>query len=383
MTVHGSKGLEANIVFLADTCSVRNASGAGLTEIARPPSPFGTTPLPVWVLPGARLVPAIHEACDAAQQAEREEYQRLLYVAMTRARDRLYVAGFEGKTARNKNCWYDLICDGLEGRLSEAKDHEDRPVLRMECGQDVTPKEPVLIKGAETAGPLPAWHAQNPATVSRLIVINPSRFDLPSPPAIGGHSQARPRREALLRGRLVHRLLELLPELPPDKWKTSGANFLAAEGQSLSTGEREQILSEVVQILELDEFSGLFGPESRAEIPVVADIPAPYGDSVTLRISGQIDRLLIRESEAVILDFKTGQSAPQTPEKIPQNYLMQLAAYKLAISGVIGVEKVKTALLWTEIPLFMQVPATLLEKGERLLYESLRSSHLDNSVFST
>jgi ATP-dependent helicase/nuclease subunit A len=383
MTVHGSKGLEANIVFLADTCSARSASRGGLTELPRPPSPFGRTSLPVWALPGARLVPAIQQACDDEQQAEREEYRRLLYVAMTRARDRLYVTGFEGKSTRDKNCWYDLICDSLAGRLSEGKDHEGRPVLRMECSQDVPPKETAATIAAEMPGPLPVWHAQNPAVAPMPAVVNPSRLDLPYVAGMSRPPSARPRSEALLRGRLVHRLLEQLPQLPPEKWGRSGAHFLAAEGKSLSTREGEQILAEIVRILKSDEFGGLFGPQSRAEVPVAVDIGSPDEDIPPIRISGQIDRLLIRASEAVILDFKTGQAVAQSPDEIPQNYLVQLAAYRLAVSRVIKVKKIQTALLWTEKPLLMAVPEALLEKGERLLYESLRSRHLDNSRRAT
>ncbi len=140
MTVHGSKGLEANIVFLADTCSSKSALRGGIVDIASPSRRAGAAPIPTWVVSGARLVPPIRSACDAVQQAENEEYQRLLYVAMTRARDRLYVAGFEGKTGRDKGCWYDLISDGLDAQLADAEDFAGNPVRRMECAQEVQPR---------------------------------------------------------------------------------------------------------------------------------------------------------------------------------------------------------------------------------------------------
>ena len=149
MTVHGSKGLEANIVFLADTCSARGASRGGLVGLTAPAALRGVDTVPAWLLPGSQLVPQIRDACDAVQRRDREEYQRLLYVAMTRARDRLYVAGFEGTQKRDKGCWYDLISEGLDMRLSEATDGLGGPVRRMDCPQTApVPERPPKVCGS-------------------------------------------------------------------------------------------------------------------------------------------------------------------------------------------------------------------------------------------
>jgi ATP-dependent helicase/nuclease subunit A len=377
MTVHGAKGLEANIVFLADTCSARSAARGGLIELAQPGRP-GAAALPVWVLPGSRIVPAIRGGCDAEQQSEREEYQRLLYVAMTRARDRLYVAGFEGLQARDRGCWYDLIGEGLDGRLFEAADHAGNPVRRMECAQEAPPEHAGAAYRPEAAAPLPEWHSRAPVAAPHPVLVNPSRLD----PALGGAPHAgliggRPRRDALLRGQLVHRLLEQLPLLPQENWARSGANFLAAEGKALSQRERKALLAEIIQILHMPDFGALFGPGSRAEIPFAAELPPFREHGPPLRIAGQIDRLIRRGGEVLILDFKSGPAIPRSPEEVPEAYLAQLAAYRLAIMKVLPAEAVRAALLWTEIPRLMAIPPALLAKGERLLYESLAARHLD------
>jgi ATP-dependent helicase/nuclease subunit A len=377
MTVHGSKGLEANIVFLADTCSARSAARGGLIELAQPARP-GAARLPVWVLPGSRLVPAIREACEGEQQGEREEYQRLLYVAMTRARDRLYVAGFEGQNKRDKGCWYDLIGEGLEGRLSEAADHAGNPVLRLECAQEAPPKTTEAGGRPDTAAPVPQWHSRNPPSAPQPIIVNPSRLDLalgaaPHAGLIGG----RPRREALLRGQLVHRLLEHLPLLPQENWARSGASFLAAEGKALAERERKALIAEIIEILQMPDYGALFGPGSRAEIPFAAELPPLRENGSPLRIAGQIDRLIRRDGEVLILDFKTGPAIPRLPEEVPEAYLAQLAAYRLAVTRAWPAEEVRAAILWTEIPRLMPIPPALVAKGERLLYESLAAGHLD------
>src|SRR5882672_9987022 len=89
MTVHGAKGLEADIVILPDTTSVPRASmDASLLYTEHGPlypSAKQDAPQPVLA------------AKQAAEERVLEEHRRLLYVALTRARDRLYVCGFEGK----------------------------------------------------------------------------------------------------------------------------------------------------------------------------------------------------------------------------------------------------------------------------------------------
>jgi ATP-dependent helicase/nuclease subunit A len=372
MTVHGSKGLEANIVFLADTCSAKSASRRAILELRERP---GAPPLLLWVTPGSQLVPAIRAACDADQAAEREEYQRLLYVAMTRARDRLYVAGFEGQRKRDGGCWYDLVSDGLAGRLAVAEDFAGGPVMRMEYAQVAPPKPSPAVREERAAAALPHWHALPPAAAQAPILVNPSRLDLGS--GKGSSLLARPRGEALLRGQLVHRLLEMLPLLPEPTWQKRGAAFLAAEGRTLPRAERETLLASVCDILRHPSFAGVFGPGSQAEVPVTASLTAAPGGEAPILISGQIDRLVQRGGEVLILDYKSGAVIPQDAEKTPENYLAQLAAYRLALSKMLPATPIRAALLWTEAPLLMPIPDAMLDRGEWLLYESVRSAHLD------
>ena len=98
MTVHGAKGLEAPIVFLPDTCSTRSGRPPGsLLELddARAAVQHAGA-VPVAGQGHERAWRAVQQAKAAVAGAEAEERNRLLYVALTRARDRLYVAGFEG-----------------------------------------------------------------------------------------------------------------------------------------------------------------------------------------------------------------------------------------------------------------------------------------------
>ena len=380
MTVHGAKGLEANIVFLADTCAVQTASRRSIGDLPPPPGARpGTPALPVWLLPGAKLVPAIRDACEAANEAEREEYQRLLYVAMTRARDRLYVAGFEGQYARNKSCWYDLVCEGLAGRLDEMDSDFGGRVRRMECPQTAPARQAQTEPAGQAIAPMPGWHSQALGEQLQTVLISPSRLAIPEPvgPAAPGATRSRPRQEALLRGRLVHRLLEQLPQLAPERWERSASAFLKAEAKGWPARDRDSLAAEVIRILTYPEFGELFGPASRAEVPLMAELPPLKDGAPPVTISGQVDRLLLAEAEILILDFKSGPGAPSSADQTPGSYLAQLAAYRLALARLFPGKTIRAALLWTEAPRLMPVAPALLDRGECLLYEFVRLGHLD------
>jgi len=399
MTVHGAKGLEAPIVFLPDTCST--ASGGPVTsllDIDTLDLPEGAEGTPfVWSVKGTSGHSAIAAARRARADREMEERNRLLYVAMTRARDRLYIAGFEGKNGPTQGCWYEHITVALAGSLEEVQDANGTPVRRRVEPQSV----PAGARGAahrqEAASvALPAW-AQGPAPreVSLSVPLAPSRLEAYAPDAEGeplAEPAARRRSDAeepaalppapasadnrFLRGTLTHALLQHLPTLPPSGWEKAAEGFLAARGGALTPKARRSIAKETLAILTAPEFAPLFGPQSRAEVPIVALIPNPKGKGVPLKLIGQLDRLVERDDEVLIVDYKTNRPPPQKVEQVAGAYLFQLAAYRLALQQIYSGRHIKTALLWTDGPRMMRVPDSLLDDYAARLW-SLDLSHLD------
>lgn len=377
MTVHGAKGLEAGIVFLPDTCAVRSGGRGGLIMLEPQPQIRGAIKLPVWLLPGAVNIPQIRAAQDALQTAEREEYHRLLYVAMTRARDQLYVAGFQGQRDRDRGCWYDLIDDALAPNLAVIKDYEGNPVRRLNNAQTAALPAPKTSEPQPVLEALPDW-VSCPVPSERIAeVIAPSHIKTAVNAPQFEHVASRD--EAMLRGRLVHRLLELLPSLPIDERNAAGRRFLLVEGEALSAETRDALLAGVLSIIDMPPFAEVFGPGSRAEVALATKLPAPEGGK-PLTITGQIDRLIEKPREIVAVDFKTGVAVPHRPQHTPPAYLVQLAAYRIVLKQLFPEKTVRIALLWTSVPKLMEIPDRILDAAETQLFATLGLLHLDEAM---
>jgi ATP-dependent helicase/nuclease subunit A len=401
MTVHGAKGLEAPVVFLPDTCST--ATGGPITslldiETLELPQITDGTPF-VWSVKGTSGHAAITAAKRVRTERETEERNRLLYVAMTRARDRLYIAGFEGKAGQSTGCWYELITGTLRGDMEEVDGADGSRVWRTVEPQSAPAKpRDSAHKQDAAAAQLPAWATSAaPREVSLSIPLAPSRLEAYAPDESGDPLPAQPGRHRptqdeppppspavqtgdnrFLRGTLTHALLQHLPALPSAGWEKAARGFLDLRGGALSSATRKSIAKETLAILTSAEFAPLFGPQSRAEVPIVAVIPNPHGNGPPLKLTGQLDRVVDLGHEVLIVDYKTNRPPPAKVEQVAAAYLFQLAAYRLALREIYAGRRVKTALLWTDGPRIMPIPDSLLDEFTGRLW-SLDVSHLDAS----
>ena len=397
MTVHGAKGLEAPIVFLPDTCTTASGNSPGTRLIALPQvvRPVGVTDPVVWPVKGTSKLDAVRTAQSIKEARETEERNRLLYVAMTRARDRLYISGFEGKKGRTRGCWYELISDALTPRLIEA-DSVGGKVRRLVSPQtaDIEKKDKAVLTALATEA-LPAWALQRAATEPQLSVpLAPSRLE-PYAPDTEGEPTPNPKPDPaavtdrpsplvlasgnrFLRGMLTHALLEHLPSIPENLRAKTAATFVDKRGAGLSQAVRKSIVKETLGILTDPVFKPLFNAESRAEVPISALIPRPKGKGPALSLSGQIDRLAVTPSDVMIVDYKTNRPPPSRPQDVAAAYLYQLAAYALALKEIYPGRTIRAALLWTDGPHLMEIPAPLVQDYVIRLWD-LDTASLDAS----
>ncbi len=387
MTVHGAKGLEAPIVFLPDTCSTRSGrQPVSLLKLDAAQGQAGDPAPSVWPVKGTSDLAAVQQAKAVIARSEAEERNRLLYVALTRARDRLYVAGFEGTNAPPADCWYNLIKEGLADRLEQVAIGEGRLVWRIASGQTAK-HEAGKMHAPASAGsaPLPDW-ARRPAPPEPLITVPlaPSRLAPLESDADGERMERSAGHRAepailppsvlaedarFLRGTLTHALLEHLPALPRERWAAAAEAFIAGRAMQLPGAVRKGIVAETLAILREPAFTALFGPEARAEVTIVAEVPHPSGRGPALRLAGKIDRLVRDLDSILIVDYKTNRPPPKDVAQVAEAYLLQLAAYRLAVGHIFSHQRVRAAILWTDGPRIMEIPAEMLEAAEQRLWQ--------------
>ncbi|MEO8112850.1 MAG: 3'-5' exonuclease, partial [Phenylobacterium sp.] len=351
MTAHGAKGLEAPIVILPETTSQQGARGSPLLETED--GGF------LWCTSQKGDCEASRLARDLRATKEDEESLRLLYVALTRARERLVICG---RIAANRK---EEALTGWWARIRAAFEHQAvQPHLRQAaCGKVMAQRfgpDPqrlgAALRTARAPEPPPAWAAEIPKAEAFARYASPSdlgeavRATAPSPlAAFGGLGRFR-------RGDLIHRLLQLLPDLPePDR--AAGARALLARERDLSEPQRGEMATAALGVLADPRFAEVFGPGSRAEVAIAGSAAAlPAG----LRISGRIDRLVVLPGRVLVADFKTNRPSPARIEDADPAYLRQMAVYAAVLGEVFPDHTIEAALVWTDGPKLMPIPEKLI-----------------------
>src|SRR5258707_14405815 len=366
MTVHGAKGLEASVVCLVDT-TTSPSDTQRLKLINLPQGNAGPHAPGVVVWAGRKAEdPSSVVAARAAMIADTEdEYRRLLYVAMTRAADRLIVGGClpgNMNTVR-KLSWYDLITKGLASSDLQAQEFETQngKVTRYTLAEEAAPST-----GAATAPPtaapiaLPTW-LLTPAQseTSTESTLRPSEpVNEVSHPIRTGESIAQ-RTRALQRGTLVHRLLQSLPDIAALGRRDAALAYLARNADGWTEDERKRLAENALALIADPRFAPVFAPGSRAEVSIVGRLERPHRRPAL--VSGQIDRLVVTDSEVLIVDFKTNHAPPAQAAGAPKGYVRQLALYRAVLGKLYPQRPVRAALLWTETPELMEISAPALD----------------------
>lgn len=341
MTVHGAKGLEADIVIVPDTVQVPDhGKKAGL---------LFTEDCVFYGMPADAEPIPLTRAKEAEQLREMREYRRLLYVAATRAREWLIVCGYETKQKRDNDLsWYAHV-QAAARRIGREEGTSDDTIFAI--GAPLGQAAPRLPAPLPVQDALPSFLlSAAPAERETPRILRPSE-DLEEPPPVSPTDSNR----RFGRGILVHALLAELPKLPREDRKKAAAGYLARNG--LNPDAANVLVDEVIAILDAPVFSALFAEGSRGEVPLAASLP----ELGNIRVNGQIDRLAVTMDRVLVADYKTNRPPPSTPEDIPRAYLTQLALYRAALAKVFPGRSIECALVWTHNARLMPVPDSLLD----------------------
>lgn len=351
MTIHAAKGLEAKIVFLPDTCGApRPQHDPKIFELGDPAHGTGTIG---WSPRKGADCGAIAAAREAARQGAADEYRRLLYVALTRAEERLYIAGFHGAREPDASTWSRMIETSLEtfeGMTQvPAFWNRDETVLRWVPLDDVLAGEPEALAAPPGTGRLdpPAWlFARVTPEPAPPPPLRPATA-LDSADWMKGGGRGGDAGTALQAGRLIHALLQYLPGVAPDQRHAAALTYLAAKAGGLGESTRLGLAASAERLLAMPSLAPLFGQGSRAEVGVAGKVVLPGGTNV--EISGRIDRIAETSGAIIAADFKTG--APREAAETPPAYLTQMALYRAVLAPLWPEKSIRMLLIWTEGPL--------------------------------
>ncbi|HQU68889.1 MAG TPA: double-strand break repair helicase AddA [Albidovulum sp.] len=351
MTVHGAKGLEAPIVILPDTLFQKKDTDAQVLT---------TGEGALWKTPADESPELIGTLRDDLLRRQREERMRLLYVAMTRAERWLILCG-AGEAPKDGESWYQLAEDGLrKAGAAEviAPGFDGAAILRHETGHWPDPAGPVARVQEQAAEVLPDWVRANPPPRPEAErPLSPSQ--LGGAKALAGAEGDDPER-AMLRGTVLHRLLELLPHWQGDERGELIAAILdetrgLAEA-ALSGDEVAELAAMAGRVLTGSGIPEMTDPSALLEVEVTGPVAELGGRT----LHGTIDRLIVGPDRVLAIDYKSNATVPATPDAVPEGILRQMGAYAALLGQIYPDRRIETAILWTATGQLMPLPPEMV-----------------------
>jgi ATP-dependent helicase/nuclease subunit A len=287
------------------------------------------------------------------------EHRRLLYVALTRARDRLYISGFAGERELPDDCWSRLIDAGLASHLVDETDRNGQRIKRLQRKPYPTDAGASAMTPSATPIMMPDWlNARAPIEQPIMPPLKPSsamdaadRSDRPVDLEFA--------RLARRRGTLIHALLELLPDVPDARRAEIASAWLHARAKDLDEATRAKLVNDALTLIRSPDLADLFGASSRAEAPLVGLLKRD--GRPPRNVSGQVDRLAVLDHEVIIADYKTAARTPDDVNAIPESYIAQLAAYRALIVTLYPGKTISCLLIYTAGPTVFEIDAARLD----------------------
>ncbi len=358
MTVHGSKGLQAPYVILADMTRDPMKSGSRSLSLKHTDRVTGEDyELPLLYPQKAEQVGNLAAIAARQDEADAQENMRLLYVAMTRAEQYLVMAGIQptriGKPMKlADHSWFNKLQPAMQALTGDpVEDALWGTAWVHEGEQPEAAGEAARAKARAPAPDLPEWlHRPAPAEARPARPLAPSDMgddptgDAPPSPAL---------QAAARRGQLLHSLFERLPDVVPGERESAALGWLAVRASDLSEAERHAIVADALRVLAEPGWADIFGPDALAEVPISAVV----GE---LTISGTIDRLVLTSETVSVVDFKTARNVPRDADEVPRAYWKQMAWYAAALATIYPGRTIRAALLYSSAPKIIELPSDRL-----------------------
>ncbi len=333
MTVHGSKGLQAPIVILADTTKIKNKS--------RKSEFLWEDELFYFPLSSSDYNEKCNTIKEKNLEADFDEYRRLLYVALTRAEDRLYIAGYTKDKSIKEESWYSLLKNNILSNIELGK-NDERTVYQIKqenpVANNLTHCE-ASKKSAHYNFALEPAPFENPLAKPYTPSKDKNDDEIISSPLEDNGKFYK-------RGTAIHKLLQYISKVDEPNRENASILFLQKELPELSLREHQNISEEVLALCK--KYSDIFSKNSYAEVPIIGEVNGRI-------VSSKIDRLVIEDDRVIIVDYKTNRPAAKNIEEVPLIYINQLNTYKELVKRIYPDKKIDAFLLWTNTCNMMKV----------------------------
>ncbi|WP_341818538.1 UvrD-helicase domain-containing protein [Wolbachia endosymbiont (group B) of Ennomos erosarius] len=350
MTIHKSKGLQAPIVFLVDTNTVPRNSESII---------FDGTEVPFWCGKNNNAY------CDQVKREKKledyNEYLRLLYVALTRAEDELYILS---KEPVQKGSWYDLITkygEPYEKKqrslrlifkekvevlcvnasypyIYKKRDYFDVPVISLPPNLSMSFQCLTLESSKKEGEPASATHSS--VSFQHLMLesrekeawIPVSRTGMTNR-GTGMTESSAETKDSYTRGLIIHSILQYMPKIEKERRKNWVRKYL----DNINTSEdKDEIYSKILAFNE--KYGYLFDLEGKSEITLSGTID---GESVLVRL----DRLCITQDKAIIIDYKSHRNVSVSSLN---EIKKQMLIYKTLVQEIYPNKQVECVVIWVE-----------------------------------
>ncbi|NEV49657.1 DNA helicase UvrD [Wolbachia pipientis] len=314
MTIHKSKGLQAPIVFLVDTNTVPRNSKSII---------FDGTEVPFWCGKNNNAY------CDQVKREKKledyNEYLRLLYVALTRAEDELYILS---KEPVQKGSWYDLITQ--YGEPYEKKQAYLQPIFKEKvevlC---VNANYPYIYKKRDYFDVPVISLPPNLSMSFQCLTLGSSEKEGAEWIPVSSTGMT----DGYTRGLIIHSILQYMPKIEKEGRKNWVRKYL----DNINTSEdKDEIYSKILAFNE--KYGYLFDLGGKSEITLSGII---NGEPVLVRL----DMLCITQDKAIIIDYKSHRNVSVS---LLNEIKKQMLTYKTLVQEIYPNKQVECMVIWVE-----------------------------------
>ncbi len=375
MTIHASKGLEAPVIFLADCNSTSNNKNAYASLIRWPASK--SQPVNFQLQLNKENTDQITQKLQQEKLHEQaREDLNLLYVALTRAREQLYISGVESSRKQN-NSWYQIISNGLDG-ISESETGIDGIRCKQYShlsydGHAIATRTATITNGTEKPA---ETRLEIDERLLKPVTELPRSCFMIAPSSNAGKDILSGAAESIRtyadnddlynkkfaldvalnlakwRGIIIHRVIEQLCQTA--QYPATGTTISDIQLQlkteimlqnPAAINYLDSCLQEAISAFNHPGFKMIFNPEK--DCKTYNEMPLMYMQGQQA-IYGLVDRVIKSADTILIVDYKSHQlDETETPQDAALQFSKQLEYYRNGIKKLWPQHVIKTAILFT------------------------------------